>query len=52
MNWFRRISVGSLAIVVVAISAVTWVTLDGTTPLVISILAGSLIALRATLGNE
>jgi hypothetical protein len=34
------------------ISAVAWVTLDGTVPLVISIVAGGSIALRATLGDE
>jgi ApbE superfamily uncharacterized protein (UPF0280 family) len=52
MKWFRRIPIGPLAVVVGIISAVAWVTLDGTVPLVISIVAGGSIALRATLGDE
>jgi hypothetical protein len=42
----------SLAIVVGAISAIGWITLDGTLPIVISVVAGSLIALKATLPAE
>lgn len=52
MTWFRNIPMGALVIVVGTISVIGWITLDGTVPLVISIIAGSLIALRGTLGNE
>jgi len=38
-------------IVVGTVSVLGWILLDGTAPLVISILAGGSIALRATLGN-
>ncbi len=49
MNWLRRIPMAPLVIVVGAISAIAWIALEGTVPLVISIAAGSSIALRATL---
>jgi hypothetical protein len=42
----------SLIIVVATISAIGWVALDGTVPLVISLAAGGLITLRATLDDE
>jgi hypothetical protein len=42
----------SLIIVVTTISAIGWVALDGTVPLVISLAAGGLITLRATLDDE
>jgi hypothetical protein len=42
----------SLTIIVGTISVIGWVTLDGTVPLVISLIAGGLIALRGTLGSE
>jgi hypothetical protein len=43
---------GALVIVVGTVSVIGWITLDGTVSLVISIIAGGLIALRATLGDE
>ena len=52
MEWFRNINVGVLAIAVGAISAIGWVTVGGTVALVISIIAGSLIALRSAMGAE
>jgi hypothetical protein len=52
MSWFRQVPIGALAIVVGTISAIGWIALDGTLPLVISIAAGGLIALRASLGDE
>jgi hypothetical protein len=52
MDWFRRIPMGALVIVVGTISVIGWITLEGTIPLVISIIAGGLIALRGTLGDE
>lgn len=51
MDWFRRVPIAALAIVVGTISVIGWIVLDGTPALVISILAGGLIALRATLGD-
>ncbi len=42
----------AFVIVVGAVSAIGWIVLDGTLPLVISIIAGSSIALKATLGHE
>ena len=42
----------ALAVVVAGISAIAWIVADGTVPLVISIIAGVLIALRATLDEE
>ena len=52
MDWFKRIPIAALAIVVGAISAIAWITVGGTVAIVISILAGASIALRATLGDE
>lgn len=52
MQQLRDIPMATLAIVVGVISAVAWITLDGTVPLVISIVAGALIAVKATLGEE
>lgn len=49
MNWLRTVPMGALVIVVGTISVIGWIVFDGTLPLVISILAGGLIALRATL---
>ncbi len=51
MDWFKRVPIAALAIVVGTISVIGWIVLDGTPALVISILAGGLIALRATLGD-
>ena len=42
----------ALAIVVGTISVIAWIVLEGTVPLVISIAAGALIALRASIGND
>lgn len=39
-------------IIVGTISVIGWITLDGTLPLVISIVASALIALKATLPPE
>jgi hypothetical protein len=52
MDWFRRIPMGALVIIVGTISAIGWITVGGTLALVISIIAGGLIALRGTLGDE
>ena len=52
VDWFKRIPIAALAIVVGAISAIAWITVGGTVAIVISILAGASIALRATLGDE
>lgn len=41
-----------LVIIVGTISTIGWITLDGTVPLVISMLAGGLIALKGAVGNE
>lgn len=43
---------GALVIVLGVITALGWILLDGTVPLVISIVAGGLIALKATLGRS
>lgn len=51
MDLLRRTPMGALVIVVGVISVLGWVLLDGTIPLVISIVAGGLIALKATLGS-
>lgn len=51
MDWFRRIRMAPLVIVVGTISVLGWILLDGTLPLVISILAGAIIALRAVVGE-
>lgn len=52
MQQLRDIPMATLAIVVGVISAVAWITLDGTVPLVISVVAGALIAVKATLAEE
>lgn len=52
MNWLARIPMASIVIIVGAISAIGWIVWGGTIALVISIVAGSTIALRATLGDE
>lgn len=52
MDWIRRIPMAAFVIVVGTISVLGWIILDGTVPLVISIVAGAMIALRATLGDE
>ncbi len=51
MDWLRKIEMGPLVIIVGIISVIGWITLDGTVPLVISILAGGLIALKGTVGD-
>lgn len=51
MEWFQQLPIGALAIVVGTASAIGWIVFDDTLPLFISILAGGLIALRASLGN-
>lgn len=52
MEWLRRIPMAPFAIVVGTISVLAWIIFGGTPALVISILAGSSIALRATLGDS
>ena len=52
MSWLKRIPMATLAIIVGATSAIGWITLDGTAPLAISIVVGSLPAVNATLGDE
>lgn len=52
MDLLRRTPMGPFVIVVAVISVIGWIVLDGTIPLVISIIAGGLIALRASLGRE
>ena len=49
MNWLRKIEMGPFVIIVGTISVLGWIILDGTVPLVISIIAGSLIALKGSL---
>lgn len=51
MEWFKSLPMAAVAIIVGIVSAVAWVVLDGTVPLVVSIVAGGLIALRAVLGD-
>lgn len=52
MNALRRIPMGPLAVIAGTISVIAWIVLDGTLPLIISILAGGTIALKATLGGD
>ena len=52
MDWFKNLNMGSWVIIVGAISAIGWITVGGTLALVISILAGSSIALKATIEDE
>ncbi len=52
MNWFRSLPMGALAVIVGVITAIAWLTLEGTVPVVISIVAGGLIALKATLQKD
>ena len=49
MNQLRRLPMGTLSVIVGAVSALAWITMEGTVPLVITIAAGSLIAVKATL---
>jgi hypothetical protein len=48
----KRIPLGALVIVVGTIAAIGWITVGGTTALVISMIAGALVALRGTLGDD
>ncbi len=52
MDRLKQIPMAPLVIIVGTISAIGWIVFNGTLPLVISILAGGLIALRATLGDD
>lgn len=52
MDLLRRTPMAALVIIVGTISVIGWIVWDGTVPLVISIIAGGLIALKATLGRE
>jgi hypothetical protein len=49
MDWFRNLNMSAYVIVVGTISVLGWILLDGTVPLVISILAGASIALKGAL---
>lgn len=49
VNWLRTIEMGPFVIIVGTISVLGWIILDGTVPLVSSIIAGSLIALKGSL---
>ena len=51
MEWFKKMPMAAVAVVLGTISVLGWIVLDGTPALVISIIAGGLIALRATLGS-
>lgn len=51
MDLLKRTPMGPLVVVVGVITVLGWILLDGTIPLVISILAGGLIALKATVGS-
>lgn len=50
MNWFKSIPMQALVIVLGVITVIGWITMEGTIPLVISIVAGGLIGLRGSLG--
>lgn len=52
MDWFKNMNMGAVAIIVGTITAVGWIVWGGTLALVISIVGGGLIALRATLGAD
>ena len=52
MDQRRNVPMATLAVGVGVISAVAWIALDGTVPLIVSIVGGGLIALKATLGDE
>lgn len=52
MDGLRNMNMGSLAILVGAVSAIAWIAIGGTVALVTSIIAGSLIAFKATLGAD
>ena len=52
MNWLRKVEMGPLVIIVGTIAAIGWITVGGTVALVISMVAGGLIALRGSLGDE
>jgi hypothetical protein len=51
MGALAKINTGQLGIIVGIITAIAWITVGGTVALVISIAAGGLIALRATMGD-
>ena len=52
MDRLKNIEMGQLAIIVGVVSVIGWIVLDGVVPLVISIIGGSLIALRATMQDD
>lgn len=52
MDLLKRTPMSVLVIVVGTIAVLGWIILDGTIPLVISILAGSLIALKGAVGDS
>jgi hypothetical protein len=51
MNFLRNIPMATLAIVVGTLTAIAWITMEGTAPLVITMVLGALIAIKATLGD-
>lgn len=52
MDLLRNVPMATLAVGVGIVSAVAWIALDGTVPLIVSIVSGGLIALKATLSDE
>lgn len=52
MDWFKNMNMGVLTIAVGTISVIGWVTVGGTIALVISIIAGGLIAMKGAMGAE
>jgi len=52
LDWFRNLNMATHVIVVSTISALGWILLEGAVPLVISILAGASIAVKATNSSE
>ena len=51
MDWFKSIPMAAYSIGVATIVAIAWVTVGGTIALVVSILGGGSIALKAALGD-
>ena len=51
MTWLRNIPMATFATAGAIVVAIAWVTMDGTVPLVISIIYGGLIAVKGTLGE-
>ena len=52
MQQLRNIPMATLAVAVGIVSAVAWIALDGTVPLIVSVVGGGLIAIKATLAED